>query len=105
MKEKILKITEEFNKIPKKYWTTLSLTGEDHDIRRSKPGPYLKTAAQVARLLGMKTVVEIGATRLAFANQCLEYYESEMDGLNAASSRGSYCYHNIRTSFKYRRIG
>ena len=79
MKEEILKITEEFNKIPKKYWTTLSLTGEDHDIRRSKPGPYLKTAAQVARLLGMKTVVEIGATRLAFANQCLEYYESEMD--------------------------
>lgn len=79
MKEQILKITEEFNKIPKKFWTTLSLTGEDHDIRRSKPGPYLKTAAEVARLLGMRTVVEIGATRLAFANQCLEYYESEMD--------------------------
>ena len=57
----------------------MSLTGEDHDIRRSKPGPYLKTAAQVARLLGMRTVVEIGATRLAFANQCLAYYESEMD--------------------------
>lgn len=31
--------------------------------------------------------------------------QSEMDGLNAASSRGSYFYHNIRTSFKYRRIG
>jgi hypothetical protein len=55
MRDQILEITNEFNKIPKKYWTTLSLTGEDHDIRRSKPGPYLKAAAQVARLLGMKT--------------------------------------------------
>ena len=73
MRDQILEITNEFNKIPKKYWTTLSLTGEDHDIRRSKPGPYLKAAAQVARLLGMKTVVEIGATRLAIANHCLDY--------------------------------
>jgi hypothetical protein len=79
MKEEILKIAEEFNKIPKKYWETISLTGPQHDFERSKPGPYLKIAANIARLLNMKTVVEIGATRFALSQKCLDYYNNEMD--------------------------
>lgn len=75
----ILKIAEEFNKIPKKYWNTISLTGPQHDFERSKPGPYLKTAAQIARMLNMKTVVEIGATRFALSQKCLDYYQGDMN--------------------------
>jgi hypothetical protein len=79
MKEEILKITENFNKIPKKYWDTITLTGSQHDSERSKPGPYLKTAAEIAKLLKMKTVVEIGATRFALSQKCLDYYKNDMN--------------------------
>lgn len=79
MKEEILKIVEEFNKIPKRYWNTITLTGTQHDFERSKPGPYLKTAAKIAKLLNMTTVVEIGATRFALSQKCLDYYRSDMD--------------------------
>ena len=79
MKEKILEITEEFKKFPRKYWETLSLTGYDHDFIRSKPGPYIKTAVKIANLLGLKTVVEIGATRFAATQKCLDYYNGDMD--------------------------
>jgi hypothetical protein len=78
MIEDIFKIAKEFNEsIPKKYWKTLSLTGHDHDFVRSKPAPYLKTAAKIAKILNMKTVVEIGATRFALSQKCLDYYNSE----------------------------
>jgi len=79
MIEEILKIAKEFNQIPKKYWETISLTGPQHDFERSKPGPYLKKSAEIARLLGMKTVVEIGATRFALSQKCLDYYNSDMN--------------------------
>ena len=79
MKEKILEITEEFKKFPRKYWETLSLTGHDHDFIRSKPGPYIKTAVKIANLLGLKTVVEIGATRYAATQKCLDYYNGDMN--------------------------
>ncbi len=78
MKEQILELAEKIKNLPKKYWDTLGLTGDDHDVRRSKPGPYLKVAVEIAKLLNMKTVVEIGATRLAFSQKCLDYYESDM---------------------------
>ena len=79
MREEILRITEEFNKIPKKYWNTITLTGPQHDFEISKQGPYLKTAAQIAKLLNMKTVVEIGATRFALSQKCLDYYRGDMN--------------------------
>lgn len=79
MINEVLKIAQEFNSIPKKYWDTLSLTGEDHDIRRSKPGPYLKTTAKIAKFLNMKTVVEIGATRHGITQKCLDYYNGDMN--------------------------
>jgi hypothetical protein len=78
MMEEIKKIAKEFNdNIPKKYWKTLSLTGSDHDFLRSKPAPYLKTASKIAKILGLKTLVEIGATRLGLSQKCLDYYNSE----------------------------
>jgi hypothetical protein len=70
------KILYEF-KINKKFWSYDSLTGEDHDIRRSKPAPYIKTAIKIANLYNMRTVVEIGSTRLAASRPCVEYFDSD----------------------------
>jgi hypothetical protein len=75
MKE-IYKIIHEF-KIDKKFWTYDNLTGYDYDNLRSKPAPYLKKAIEIAQYLDMKTVVEIGSTRLAVTKKCVEYFNEE----------------------------
>lgn len=79
MNEKIDKIIKFYETFPKKYWNTTHLTGEDHDLRRGKPAQYIKSTVEIARLLNMKTVVEIGSTRIAFSEKCLEYYEEKLD--------------------------
>jgi hypothetical protein len=79
MRDEILKIAKDFNEIPKRYWDTITLTGTQHDFERSKPGPYLKIAAKIAKMLNMVTVVEIGATRFALSQKCLDYYNNDMN--------------------------
>lgn len=63
-------------RIDKKFWYTDSLSGEDYDLRRSKPAPYIKTAINIAKVLDMKTVVEIGSTRFAVSEKCVNYFDS-----------------------------
>lgn len=78
----MLDITKNINqilydfKIDKKYWTYDNLTGEDYDIRRSKPAPYIKTTIEIAKLLNMHTVVEIGSTRFAVTQKCINYFDN-----------------------------
>jgi hypothetical protein len=63
-------------KIDKKFWQYDNLTGEDYDIRRSKPAPYIRKVIDIANVYNMKTVVEIGSTRLAASQKCVEYFDS-----------------------------
>jgi hypothetical protein len=77
MKE-IYKIINDF-KVDKKYWNHHNLSGEDYDLRRSKPAPYLKTAIEIAKVLGLKTVVEIGSMRFAVTKKCMDYFYSSND--------------------------
>lgn len=72
----INKILYEFN-IDKKYWFKDSLTGPEYDFERSKPAPYIKTAIKIAKNLNLKTVVEIGSTRFAVTQKCLDYFYSD----------------------------
>jgi FkbM family methyltransferase len=74
MKE-VYSILQNF-KIDKKFWRYQNLTGEDYDIRRSKPAPYTKTAIEIAKVLGLKTVVEIGSSRYAVTQNCLHYFDT-----------------------------
>jgi hypothetical protein len=78
MLKEVYKLINNF-KIDKKYWTYHNLSGEDYDIRRSKPGPYLKLSIQIAKILGLKTVVEIGSMRYAVTEKCLEYFDLSND--------------------------
>ena len=73
MKEKVYEIVKNFN-IPKKFWNTTALTGHDHDVYRSKPGPYIRKEIEIAYALGLKNVVEIGSTRLALSVNCVDYF-------------------------------
>ena len=76
--KKIYKILQDF-KVDKKYWNTTVLTGEDYDLRRSKPAQYIKTTIKIAKLLGLKNFVEIGSTRFAVSPKCLDYYNNSSD--------------------------
>jgi hypothetical protein len=75
MKE-IYKIIHNF-KIDKKFWTYDNLTGDDYDFKRSKPAPYIKVTIEIAKLLNLSVVVEIGSTRFAVTQKCIDYYNEE----------------------------
>lgn len=70
----VYKILQNF-KIDKKFWRYQNLTGEDYDIRRSKPAPYIKTAIEIAKALNLKNVVEIGSSRYSVTDPCLKYFD------------------------------
>lgn len=63
-------------KIDKKFWLTDSLSGEDYDIRRSKPAEYIKTTIKIGKLLKMKNIIEIGSTRFPILPNCIKYFDS-----------------------------
>lgn len=63
-------------KIDKKFWKYDNLSGEDYDLRRSKPAHYIKTTIQIAKLLDLKTVIEIGSTRFAATEKCIQYFNT-----------------------------
>lgn len=70
----IYKLAGDFNKMERKFWNTTQLTGEQHNNERSKPAPYIRKTAEIARVLGLKTLVEIGATRHGITPKCINYY-------------------------------
>jgi hypothetical protein len=63
-------------KIDKKYWKYDNLTGSDYDNFRSKPAPFIKKTIEIANILNLKTVVEIGSTRLSSSQKCIDYFDS-----------------------------
>lgn len=72
--QQIFEIIHNF-KIDKKFWYHHNLSGDDYDNKRSKPTPYIKTAISIAKLLNLKTIVEIGSTRFAVTDKCLNYFD------------------------------
>lgn len=70
----VFKSVNEF-KIDKNFWHKLTLSPEDYE-RRSKAGPYIKKTIEVAKLLNLKTFVEIGSMRFAVTQKCLDYFET-----------------------------
>ncbi len=79
--KKIYEIINNF-KIDKKFWSYNNLSGEDYQ-NRSKPAPYIKKTVEIARLLGLTNFVEIGSTRFAATNKCIEYYNKENEPFNS----------------------
>lgn len=62
-------------KIDKRFWTKINLSSEDYE-NRSKSGPYIKKTIEIAKILNLKTFVEIGSTRFAVTQKCLDYMET-----------------------------
>jgi len=78
MNNKVLELSSSFN-VPKKYWDTIHISGEQHTFERSKPAPYLKKAMEIAKELNLNRVVEIGATRFAITDKCIDYFFGDSD--------------------------
>jgi hypothetical protein len=75
MRTEILKAIYNF-KVDKTYWNKIDLTGDEHNVLRSKPAPYIKKSIEIAKIMGLKTLVEIGSTRYAITNECLDYFNN-----------------------------
>lgn len=84
IKKEITKLIYDF-KINKKYWLTDNLTGDDYDNNRSKPAPYIKKTIEIAKILDLKTFVEIGSTRYSVTQKCLDYYNKKFHDYIAPS--------------------
>jgi hypothetical protein len=79
--KKIYEIIQNF-KIDKKFWSYTNLSGNDYKIR-SKPAPYIKKTIEIAKLLGLKKFVEIGSTRFAVTQKCIDYFNLENEPFNS----------------------
>lgn len=79
--KKIYEIINNF-KIDKKFWSYTNLSGEDYE-NRSKAGPYIKTTIKIAKLLGLSNFVEIGSTRFAVSQKCIDYYNKENEAFKS----------------------
>lgn len=79
---KVFSISQSF-KIDKKYWTKDNLSGDECTFERSKPGPYIKKSIEIFKLLGLKTIVEIGSTRLGATRKCIDYFETSKDPIKS----------------------
>lgn len=62
-------------RVDKLFWNKTNFTHEEY-LRRSKPAPYIKKTIEIAKLLGLKTFVEIGSMRHAVTQKCLDYYDN-----------------------------
>lgn len=71
----VFKLSQNF-KVDKKYWDKDYLSGDECTFERSKPTPYIKKAIEIFKKLNLKTIVEIGSTRLGATKKCVEYYEA-----------------------------
>ncbi len=87
LSKKIYSVVYNF-KVDKKFWTYDNLSGEDYDLRRSKPAQYIKTTIKIAQLLNLKTVVEIGSTRMAVTEKCLVYYNNQNEAFKSPGCCG-----------------
>jgi hypothetical protein len=97
MKE-IFKIIHNF-KIDKKFWKKNGLTGDEHTHERSKVAPYIRETVKIAKLLNLKTVVEIGSTRYAVTQKCIDYY------LNPVSFESPPCCSDGHSTFFFTKEG
>jgi hypothetical protein len=73
IKKQILKLCNDF-KIDCIYWDHNRLTHEENSLR-NYPAPWIQKTNEILKLMGAKTVVEIGSTRYAIVPKCIEYYK------------------------------
>lgn len=77
MKEEILKLSKTFNEnYNKKFWNVNNITGDQNTFERNKPAAYIRKTIEIGNLLNLKTVIEIGATRYAITDKCIDYFNN-----------------------------
>jgi hypothetical protein len=79
--KRIYKLLTDF-RIDKKYWYDDNLSLDDHINKRSKPAPYIRKMVEIAKMLNLKTLVEIGTNRFELKKECIDYFlDSERNAL------------------------
>jgi len=77
-------------KIDTKFWDTINLTQFERDNCRNRPAFYLKKAIEIANILKLKTVVEIGATRHAVSNECVDFWNKPHEFISPSCCRDGH---------------
>lgn len=73
---KLLNACNDFKKTTY-YWNHSPLTHEENSIR-NYPAPWIQKTIELLRIIGGKTIVEIGSTRMEFTMNCINYYDNSM---------------------------
>jgi hypothetical protein len=73
----ILKACDNFKKTTY-YWNHDVLTHEENSIR-NYPAPWITKTIELLKIIGAKTVVEIGSTRRELTQSCINYYNNSME--------------------------
>ena len=57
------------------YWNHDILTHEENSLR-NYPAPWIKKTIEILKIMGGKTIVEIGSTRHVLTRDCINYYNN-----------------------------
>lgn len=73
----ILKSCDNFKKTTY-YWKNSRLTHEENSIR-NYPAPWIMKTIELLKIIGGKTIVEIGSTRMELTMNCVDYHNRSME--------------------------
>lgn len=74
IKVQLLKKSSDF-KINTLYWDHSPLLPEENSLR-NYPAPWIRKTIELLKIMGAKTMVEIGSTRMEITQNCIDYYNN-----------------------------
>ena len=100
VKQNILKACHDF-KVDTLYWDHLRLEPHENSLR-NYPAPWIKKIVEILKIMGAKTVVEIGSTRMEMTQNCINYHDNSYS-LKPAQAPG--CCQDGHSTFFWAREG
>lgn len=88
-------------KVTTHYWNHDVLTHEENSIR-NYPAPWIRKTIEFLKIIGGKTVVEIGSTRMELTQRCVSYYDNSY---NLLSKDAPPCCQDGHSTFFWAREG
>jgi hypothetical protein len=74
IKVQLLKKSSDF-KVNTLYWDHSPLSPEENSLR-NYPAPWIRKTIELLKIMGAKTMVEIGSTRMEVTQNCIDYYNN-----------------------------
>jgi len=100
IKQNILKACHDF-KVDILYWDHLRLEPHENSLR-NYPAPWIKKIVEILKIMGAKTVIEIGSTRMEMTQNCINYHDNSY---NLKPAQAPACCQDGHSTFFWAREG